>query len=343
MAPYAEERYGHPYLHVHRADYHRILVEEAERLGVKIKLAFSVRGIDFRQAVVYTKDQPDFQADLIVGADGLKSICREALLQRPDPPKLTGDLAYRIVIKAKDMLALPELRFLTERPAINYWMGPNGHVVCYLLQGGGLYNIVLLCPDNLPEMVNTAKADLEEMRAFFGNWDPRLRTLLGLVQESTKWRLLDSVEMESWSHPSRKFILLGDACHATLPYLAQGAAQAIEDGAVLGALFERIEHRSQIPDILTIFEQLRKPRTTQVVKGSSALRSIFHMEDGPRQRERDRQLTEHEPFEGYPNRWADPVFQQWLFDYDAFSEVDAAWKRYKEGTFPGVQGIRSSL
>lgn len=363
MVPYAEERYGVPYLHIHRADYHRILVAEAERLGVMIQLGSVVTSIDFDRAVIRMRDKPDFHADLIIGADGLKSICRESLLGHSDPPHLTGDLAYRIVIKAEDMKQHPDLRDLAEKPAINYWMGPYGHVVCYLLQGGGLYNIVLICPDNLPEMLNTAKADLQEMRNFFAGWDPKLKTLLGMVQETTKWRLLNSEEMDSWSHPSGKFVLMGDACHATLPYLyvsplnnirqrdadivshsAQGAAQAVEDGAVLGALFERIESRSQIADVLTMYERLRKDRTTRIVKGSTALRDIFHMVDGPRQEERDRQLTEHEPFEGYPNRWADPVFQEWLFGYDSFAEVARAWKRYKQGTFPGTAGqFKSNL
>ena len=219
MVPYAEKRYGVPYLHIHRADYHKILVSEAERLGVKMQLGSFVTGLDFDNATIQMKDRPDLQADLILGADGLKSICRESLLGRPDPPHLTGDLAYRIVIKAEDMKKHPDLRSLAEKPAINYWIGPLGHVVCYLLQGGGLYNIVLICPDNLPEMVNTAKADLQEMRDFFAGWDPKLKTLLGMVQETTKWRLLNSEEMDSWSHPSGKFVLLGDACHATLPYL----------------------------------------------------------------------------------------------------------------------------
>ncbi|CAF9926534.1 MAG: hypothetical protein ALECFALPRED_003465 [Alectoria fallacina] len=344
MVPYAEKRYGVPYLHIHRADYHRILVAEAERLGVKLQLGSTVTKIDFDTASVQIRDKPDFHADLILGADGLKSICRESLLGHVDPPRLTGDLAYRIVIKAEDMKMHPNLRELAEKPAINYWMGPYGHVVCYLLQGGGLYNIVLICPDNLPEMMNTIKADLQEMREFFAGWDPKLKMLLGLVQETTKWRLLNSEEMESWSHPSGKFALLGDACHATLPYLAQGAAQAVEDGAVLGALFERIEQKSQISDILTIYERLRKERTTRVVKGSTALRDIFHMTDGERQQERDRQLTQQEPFEGYPNRWADPVFQEYLFGYDAFAEVDMAWTRYKKGTFPGTTGhFKSNL
>ena len=119
---------------------------------------------------------------------------------------------------------------------------------------------------------------------------------------------------------------------------AQGAAQAVEDGAVLGSLFERLTSPNQIPCLLTIYESLRKPRTTRVVKGSTALRDIFHMADGPRQAERDRQLLEEEPFEGFPNRWADPVFQPWLFGYDAEKEVEGAWGRCLNGTWDGTRG-----
>lgn len=109
---------------------------------------------------------------------------------------------------------------------------------------------------------------------------------------------------------------------------AQGAAQAIEDGAVLGKLFEFIQDKSQLADLLQVYESIRKSRTTQVVKGSTALRDIFHMEDGSQQQERDRQLLSEEPFEGYPNRWADPVFQPFLFGYDAAEEAVRAWTGY---------------
>ncbi|SRR6266536_200634 len=109
---------------------------------------------------------------------------------------------------------------------------------------------------------------------------------------------------------------------------AQGAAQAVEVGAVLGHLFEKMTHKNQLTDLLVIYEAIRKSRTTRVVKGSTAYRDIYHMHDGPRQVERDRQLLEYEPFEGYPNRWADPVFQKFLFDYDAQEEVEKAWETY---------------
>jgi salicylate hydroxylase len=219
LVPFAESAYANPYLHIHRADFHKILVEQAEKLGVGMKLGCTVTGIDFDKPAVLIKGQPEFRADIVIGADGLKSACREALLGHPDPPRMTGDLAYRILVKADDMRKHADLIDLAENPAINYWMGPDGHAVCYLLKGGVVYNIVLLCPDNLPELVNTAKADLQEMRDFFENWDPRLKTLLGLVQETSKWRLQNSEEMMRWSHPNGKFVLMGDACHATLPYL----------------------------------------------------------------------------------------------------------------------------
>ena len=106
---------------------------------------------------------------------------------------------------------------------------------------------------------------------------------------------------------------------------AQGAAQAVEDGAVLGELFARIERKAQIPVALSCYEELRKKRTTRVVQESAALRDTFHLENGERQRERDRQLREDEPFEGFPHRWADPCFQKWLFGYDAFGEVEKVW------------------
>ncbi|KAL8829007.1 MAG: hypothetical protein Q9170_006356 [Blastenia crenularia] len=336
MVPYAEEHYAVPYLHIHRADYHRVLVSEAERLGVSILLGSSASRIDFDSPSIYLDGKPQFRADVIIGADGLKSKCREAMLGHPDPPKPTGNLAYRIIVKAEDMKGCPDLYDFAAEPAINYWMGPQGHAVCYFLQGGKLCNLVLLCPDDLPETVNTAKADIQEMRDFFRAWDPKLQTLLGLVQETTKWRLQNSEELESWSHSSGKFVLLGDACHATLPYLAQGAAQAVEDGAVLGALFQRLEDNSQLPHALLIYERLRKSRTTRVVQGSTWLQDIFHMPDGPRQHERDRHLTQREPFEGYPNPWADPVFQPYLFGYDADKEVEEAWAKYKHGDFPGI-------
>lgn len=115
---------------------------------------------------------------------------------------------------------------------------------------------------------------------------------------------------------------------------------AIEDGAVLGLLMGRLTMPSQLPDILVIYEALRKSRSTTVVKASSDNQGIFHMRDGDRQRERDRQLLEYQdhPFDGYPNKWRDPKFQAWLWGYDPEEEVEKAWAVYMKGQFPLTYG-----
>lgn len=113
---------------------------------------------------------------------------------------------------------------------------------------------------------------------------------------------------------------------------AQGAAQAIEDGAVLGHLFAKVptrETRRSIPDILKIYERLRKERTAKVVRKSADFRVVFHMEDGPLQEERDRVLLEETPVEGFPFLFADPSIQHFLFDYDVAREVDEAWGAFE--------------
>ena len=103
----------------------------------------------------------------------------------------------------------------------------------------------------------------------------------------------------------------------------------MEDGAVLGALFEKAENKAEIQDALKIYEELRKPRSMTIVRESTEYRAIMHMHDSEELRERDRKMIECKPFKGYPNKWADPVFQEYLFGYDADAVVLEAWSKYK--------------
>ena len=253
-------------------------------------------------------------------------------------------------------------------------LGPNAHAVCYLLKAASLYNIVLLCPDNLPPHTNIAPANLDEMRALFKAWDPRLRALLDIATIETqdipaahsrgsqishmpalkvqKWRLQNSRELPSWTHTSGTFTLLGDACHATLPYLAQGAAMAVEDAHVLGLLIGRMRDKRQLADILRMYEDIRKPRTTKLVLASTHQQSVLHMRDGEGQRERDRWMLEFEGRmpggkmwledgrwgygsqdggRGFCNKWADGEFRAFLFGYEGEVVVEKAWRRYVKG------------
>lgn len=158
-------------------------------MGDIVVLNAHVNEIDFSAPSVTLATGVTMTCDLVVAADGLKSKCRELYVGHADPPHNTGDLAYRILVKASDMKKDPDLAQLTEVPVINYWMGPGAHAVCYLLKGGELYNIVLVCPDNLPEGMAQQDADLQELRDIFATWDIRLQKLLELVQKTFKWKL----------------------------------------------------------------------------------------------------------------------------------------------------------
>jgi salicylate hydroxylase len=121
------------------------MLERATELGVTLHLDSAVSKLEFSAPPQVTvQSGKTYTADLVVGCDGLRSICRESLVGHPDPPHETGDIAYRILVPAEDMKPYPELEEFLQQPNINYWMGPDGHAVCYLLKGGNLYNIVLL-------------------------------------------------------------------------------------------------------------------------------------------------------------------------------------------------------
>lgn len=113
---------------------------------------------------------------------------------------------------------------------------------------------------------------------------------------------------------------------------------AVEDGAVLGSLFSRVSSPQQLQDLLLVYEQSRKARTTAIVRVSSRMRDVYHCGDGDMQRERDRQLLHEPPFPDYPNPWADPVLQPWLFAYDADEQAEIAWEKYSSGRFGGAEG-----
>jgi len=101
---------------------------------------------------------------------------------------------------------------------------------------------------------------------------------------------------------------------------------------VLGGLLSHVTaaDKDNLRPILDAYERLRKKRTTAVVQGSTDLRNVFHLPDGPKQEERDRIMLEDKPTEGSPNRWRDPVFQKFLFAYDAFGEAEKAWETLAE-------------
>ncbi|KAI1480897.1 putative monooxygenase [Daldinia eschscholtzii] len=322
------ERYGAPFWDLHRADLQEALVRRARSLGVEIQLGADVQRVDFKRAAVFTQDGQVIEGDLVLGADGLWSRTRSFLLQKELTPKPTGDLAYRIILNLEDIKD-PELRDLVANPSVNFWIGPESHVVGYSLRQGRVYNLVLLCPDDLPEHVSRSAADVDEMRKLFEPWDPILNKLLACVNRVDKWRLMHISPLDTWVNEDATFLLAGDACHPMLPYLAQGANSSLEDGAVLGRLLKYVTSLDKLAPALDLYQQLRKARGEAIAKEALGQRDSFHLPDGPSQEQRDAIFLASlgkEPTPNFPSRWTCPTVQPWLYSYDAVVEADKAYE-----------------
>jgi salicylate hydroxylase len=224
-----------------------------------------------------------------------------------------------------------------------------------VLRSGTLLNIVLIVPDDMPlpftTATNTLPADIHAMRAAFSGWDPRLTKLLGLCTSSTKWRLTIRPPLNpSWSHPSGAFTILGDAAHAALPYLASGAGMGLEDGHVLGLCLSRISSKDNAEKrkALDVYERCRRLRTEKVVESGNVQQMLYHLRDGPEQRERDRKLHAFGELNGHgrveekeyekkgltvgddPLAWRWGGLGRWLLVYDCEEEVERVWREVDE-------------
>lgn len=293
------EQFGFPYLHVHRADLHAELVAAARQVCA-IELDCPADGLDDAGALVTQRGVAD--ADVVIGADGIHSAVRTSL-QGPESPRFSGNTAWRGVVRAPDVAAL-------ELPVSSHaFLGPERHFVTYYLRGGELVNWVGISPSTDWTLESwTAPGDLDEVIADFAGWCP---TVLGLIRASEgrtpyRWALYDRDPLPSWG--DRHATLLGDACHPMLPFMAQGAAQAIEDAAVLTVC---LRDNADPVDQLRRYESLRQERTATVQLAARRNEVMFHLPDGPEQRQRDEGLAA--PQERAEHRNA------WLFDYDAWN------------------------
>lgn len=220
----SQGKYGIPYLHIHRTDFHHILAEEFIRLGGSIELKVEVIDLDPQKPSVSVlgREEP-LSPDVVIGADGVRSLCREVLVGCASPPCLTGDVAYRCVIETVNIPRRLGLEDLTESQDLNFWMGPDQHVVCYRLREGTLFNMVIACRENdttaSGAMSKLASVSVDQVRERLRGWDWRLQRLLDHADVAFRSQLTQVNELESWVHPAAKFALLGDACHASLPYL----------------------------------------------------------------------------------------------------------------------------
>ncbi|KAF8178149.1 hypothetical protein K438DRAFT_1769665 [Mycena galopus ATCC 62051] len=335
-----DKDYGSPYCHLHRADLLAMLLKLASPY-MTLFLNSKVVSLDPDLCQLTLESGRRFRADVILGADGVKSMIREIVVGRPDKPVHTGDAAYRAVIPTSEMVKHPDLKPLVDHPEMTGWIGPGRHIMGYCIRGGQEYNIVMLHPDRGTRgEAYDVPGSVQQMKADFAGWEPRVEKLLSLVSHTLIWPLFDRDPLDTWVHPSGKVALLGDACHPMLPYRAQGSAMAIEDAAVLGVLFSHVTSRRQIRPLLHAYQALRYPRTTDTQLASRLNQKIFHLPDGPEQEARDLSMREgmeeslreergelsRDDSAGNANVWADRPKNRIQFLYDAEVEAERWWK-----------------
>jgi len=297
------ERYGAPYVTLHRADLHELLARAVRRLkGDAITLG--ARCVDIQQSsagvVLAFANGATAQAQGAIGADGVHSRVREILFDT-QAATFTGCVAWRGVVP------VDHLPSGLVRPVGTNWIGPGRHFVHYPLRRGELLNFVGIVERHDWQIESwSAQGTSDECLHDFEGWHHDIQAIIASVATPYKWALMGREPMAQWS--LGRVTLLGDACHPTLPFLAQGAVMAIEDAYVLARALE------MCGDCTLAFERYeaaRKPRTSAIVKGSATNTQRFHNE----------RLSDASTAHEYINtEWSEERVREryeWLFVYDA--------------------------
>lgn len=294
--------YDAPFIHIHRADLHAILAslvpESVANFGV------SCTGVrqDKSTAVASFSDGSEYEADLIVGADGVRSVVRSALFG-PEAPRFTGHMCYRAVVPTGGVVDYVS-------PDASFWFGPHSHVVTYYVRGGKAVNIVAVAETKewVEESWN-APSSKEEMLGAFRGWHRNVETLFSKVDQVYKWGLFDRDPMTSWS--KGRITLMGDAAHPMLPFLSQGAAMAIEDAYVLAESLKG--HGGDVASALRDYEAERLPRTSRVQLEARERGRTYHLPSPLAQAKRDFMYW----LRGLFNPQATGIQANWVYQYDA--------------------------
>ncbi|KAH0601404.1 hypothetical protein MHUMG1_00278 [Metarhizium humberi] len=295
-----EELYGAPWLLIHRADYMTVLLDEARRVGVRIRLGCDIDGVDLDTPSVKLQNGHVYQADVVVGCDGINSTIR-SIMHPSTQPVPTGEYAYRALF-TRSQLSSPSFRHLLSPAGISRcWMGPLANAVFYPLQEGTLFNLVIAIADpNFNNNTCDDKALLPSVRAWLSGWDPTLLEMLDAASHLVRFPLYQVDKLPFWSKGC--VTLTGDAAHAMPPHLAQGAATGVEDGFILGTLLGRSSRhvsgptrRAQLRAVLRAYERLQHDRTAQIVSGSRFTGMLDHLPQGPDQRARDAEFAMYDP------------------------------------------------
>jgi len=280
--------FGNPYMVVHRTDLYYPLLDACKRnTAIDLRTSYSITGYSqtSTKAAVNVADGSSIQADIILGADGIRSSIRQQLVGDGDP-KVSGHTIYRSVIPMENVPE--ELRW----NAVTLWAGEKWHFVHYPIASGKYMNLAATIDDQAVVPVTGKDASTEEVINAFINLDEEAKRLLHLGKDWKEWVLCDRDPVSNWT--DKRVTLLGDAAHPMLQYAAQGACMALEDAVVLGELLKGAVTEN-VPDYLIDYNTLRGERTARVVEAARYMgRHVYHA-TGEAAKNRNAQLASMTP------------------------------------------------
>ncbi len=332
---YIRETYGYPHMVGHRSTLAGELFNGCKKESDNIRFKFrttceniKLEGKPSFTAVPRTEGEPyEVQCDILLGADGVKSNTRVAMLKDlgvEAEVQDTHQAAYRIMLTREQMSSDPELLALLDADKVIRWIGERRHIIAYPVSRKQIYNISTTQPDvnfaDAPSATYTTKGSKKQMLEVYGDYCPMIHRMLNLVPEGEvcEWKLRVHAPLPTWVLGSTA--LVGDACHPTLPHMAQGAAQAIEDAAVLGVVLAHLPSAAGPADInkaLKQYEKVRKERAETLVELAAASGRSMHLGDGAAKEERDKQFAALRAGKGpVPDKWADADVQKKVYGFD---------------------------
>ena len=261
------QRFGNPYAVIHRADAHGALLEGA-KASKRIEVATSTHVQRVEQdetgVTVYDAKGGQHRGVALIGADGVKSAIRQQFVG--DEARVSGHVVYRAVVEKKDFPK--DLQW----NAASIWVGPNCHLVHYPLRGGEQYNVVVTFHSRDAEQWSVRTGSREEVLSYFEGICPQARQLIELPKDWTRWATADRNPIVQWNFG--RVTLLGDAAHATLQYLAQGACMAMEDAVTLGEALR--VNNNDLDHAFALYQRSRVARTARIVLSAREMGRIFH-------------------------------------------------------------------
>lgn len=346
-----EKSLGRPWWVVHRSHLHEGLAKVAEDLGTKIHINSAVATIDHEslgRVSVDTANGKRHSFDLLIGADGINSITRRTLFPDVNPEPPTTNCAYRAIVPYDQIRKDPVARQLIEKLTMEVWMAENAYIITYPINAGKMFNLVL--SHHRPEKLRATLQDvpIEELHDGYKDFDPRIKRIVDMIDKTvrllsihayssltclqSRWPLMVTGPLKSWSSPRKNVVLMGDAAHSMVNHMAQGAATSMEDGAFLARCIAKVvKGEIRLDEAVRIYEDERMPKAYAKQQVSFLNGAIWHLPDGPEQEARDKAMNPE--LEGKycvrsSNLYGDPQTVLDVYGYDAEAHAENALEKY---------------